>query len=117
MVKSNELRIGNIVTDEFGGERVIVSLNKKSIDFEYGITDMYDMCDPIQLSEEWLLKMGFEKTNGEFKKARFRIYQPVNYTGFLFCEGSLVLREIKYVNQLQNLYFALTGEELTYTSI
>ncbi len=68
---------------------------------------------PITLTEEWLLKFGFEKRsiiqendsyylNGEIvwvTKKGFRYFQNRNI--------------IQHVHQLQNLYFALTGEELT----
>jgi hypothetical protein len=85
----------------------------------------------IPLTEEWLLKMGFVKKEVTLKlyysdffinsEINFRLYWPENGRG-----ASLHLHpdptdwyppitddNIKYVHQLQNLYFALTGEELT----
>lgn len=63
---------------------------------------------PIPLTDEWLLKFGFIEFEAEyFKKDNFKIVKSFdNYwlDGF----GT----ELKYVHQLQNLYFALTGIEL-----
>jgi len=78
-----------------------------------------DLVKPIPLTEEWLLKFGFEKIT-EFSFCfdkficeyflqdiivSFRLkYNPAD---------SLFIRDIKYVHELQNIYFALTGSELT----
>ena len=84
-----------------------------------------DVFTPIPLTEEWLLKFGFNK---EYKKgyigidvfnSDFVLTEPLkmgewqtNYT-FQFETGSVPkFKEIEHVHQLQNLYFALTGEEL-----
>lgn len=110
-MKAQDLRIGNLVYRE----------NSKLINQK---TDVYSIenvnlqsaqkYEPIPLTEEWLLRMGLTK-NGreEFEFKRYRLYQTVSYVNFLFCEGNLVLREIKYVHTLQNLIHSLTGEELT----
>ena len=67
--------------------------------------------EPIPLTEEWLVKLGFEKLEGwddmyYFKIGDFQIYE-YNVSGYEFDDF-----EIKHVHQLQNLYFALTNEEL-----
>ena len=74
--------------------------------------------EPIPLTEEWLLKFGFNKTN-ESKDVEW--YKLNNFEVSTYNEGEvvyfvyqhLVLRHIMNVHQLQNLYFALTGTELT----
>ena len=67
----------------------------------------------IPLTEEWLLKFGFEKLEHIqlgvlYLKSQLRI-KP----SFMFAQwrGASV-GKIDYVHQLQNLYFALCGEEL-----
>jgi hypothetical protein len=77
--------------------------------------------DPIPLNEEWLLKMGFEKSNTfspiSYKKRRhkaafwIRKWKTEDYFRFDRYYSNAPI--VKYVHQLQNLYFALTGEELT----
>jgi len=66
---------------------------------------------PIPLNEEWLLKFGFVRDKLEvrtFYKGDFEIYLPI----FLQYKD-LVLNKCKHVHQLQNIYHALTGKELT----
>jgi len=72
-----------------------------------------DEFEPIPLTEEWLLKMGFVKY-----KSDVRFYQnsslkiKVHKNGYQF-RWSESLVYVKYVHQLQNLYHALTNNELT----
>ena len=71
---------------------------------------------PIPLTEEWLLKFGFEYSDlngdsGLWKIPPFQIYGK--YNQFIY-DYKL---DVNYVHQLQNLYFALTGEELTIKTI
>jgi len=76
---------------------------------------------PIALNEEWLLKFGFV-SDGE-KIASFDLeleeYSTLSVdingvwmVGYSYEWGGTT-KSIKYVHQLQNLYFALTGSELT----
>lgn len=125
MVKANELRIGNLVEYTFIGIRQIESGADIDHVFEAGRM-------PILLTEEWLERVGFEKRHkywepfvGDARGAWFDrgeivvmilkngkgIYRaiPTNGDEFGYIDGP----EIKYSHQLQNLYFALTGEELT----
>lgn len=83
---ANELRIGNWAYHQ-GAE---MELNVKR--FEYAVCK--ERCvglKPIPLTEEWLSRFGLNDNQ------HTRITIP---------------RNIKYVHQLQNLFFALTGEEL-----
>jgi hypothetical protein len=65
---------------------------------------------PIELTYQWLDKFGFEfKDAGDFghyySLEDFDLnqdYQPIDFDCI----------EIKYVHQLQNVYFSLTGKEL-----
>lgn len=128
-MKANELRIGNYV--------YLKSKNKwyeiaNGHDIDEG-TDSGDF-EPIPLTEEWLLKfrfidyrtlpnkitkkayfdikIGFYKKawNIELKQSKLRIYHFHNFWHVISpANGSI---GIEYVHQLQNLYFALTGEEL-----
>jgi len=71
---------------------------------------------PVPLTEEWLFEFGF--INDFSKDFRVRL---IGYRlgDFFITEKMKLLTsdinsvKIKYVHQLQNLYFALTGEELT----
>jgi hypothetical protein len=69
--------------------------------------------NPIPLTEEWLIRMGFEKSY--FENIPYFEKRCLTIDGCFFdvelMDGSKL--ELKSVHQLQNLYFALTNEELT----
>ena len=120
IMKANEFRIGNKLTN-FLGE--VFDCNAETIrSFESNYFP-YGKPLPIPLTEEWLLKFGFERIEDEIHGEITWDYQrdidshecwaEWNEIGQL--EGVMVdcvNRLIKYVHQLQNLYFALTNEEL-----
>jgi hypothetical protein len=110
-MKGKELRIGNWVRLHENEFQVNTS----------GINAAHHL-EPIPLTEEWLERFGFEKLNHQSKTW----YQTKTYKGDynfdIAIRGEYVslnhgLRTIKLgkmkVHQLQNLCFALTGEELT----
>jgi hypothetical protein len=144
-MKASDLRIGNWVKikEEFSERDIpletlefqIEGFNDGSNRYEEGAKQIlfwsiknkvfgtttsgsYDIeCEPILLTEEWLLKFGFNTTQWDnFNSHRLMIGNN-DYTIVIYsdgnCEiGDVVTCKIKYVHQLQNLYFALTGEEL-----
>ena len=113
-MEAKELRIGNLV------------LNKHDEIHEIGINDFmkffFPLMDgrgfkPIEISEEWLLKFRFVKDDFCSLYIRYTlnnitiIHDTKNNT-FLADGIKYKLVYLKYVHQLQNLYFALTNEEL-----
>ena len=85
---------------------------------------------PIPLTEEWLLKFGFDLEDNDLyilvvktsNKYRMDLWTRTerNLTIWLSVsqgndpdQTDTELKHIKHVHQLQNLYFALTEEELT----
>ena len=77
---------------------------------------------PIPLTEEWLLKFGFKfyEPLSHYRIVIDDVWYYVNKDFyFSFCNlkadesQHMPYKKLKYVHQLQNLYFALTGEELT----
>jgi hypothetical protein len=120
-MKANELRIGNLVNYNEGGIFKVIGIHEFGIDCEDEIETTYmeyENFKPIPLTEEWLLKFGFEERmfgwwsdvlflRTENRNGYFYDWQKTNQTTGTY---------IEYVHQLQNLYFALTGEELTFKS-
>jgi hypothetical protein len=130
-MKASDLRVGNWVSKH--GEYYQIT-SATIVSLERGESD----AEPIPLTEEWLLKFGFEfinydtdidEENGDFiyKEYRKKLY-GVGYTydivsspyavyqfqiDFKWCEKG-VAADLKYVHQLQNLYWCLRGEELTH---
>lgn len=76
--------------------------------------------DPIPLTEEWLLKFGFtydEIFGWSFSDSKTYFIMSYHSSAIITLETSeesiiSVPQNIRYVHQLQNLYFALTGKEL-----
>lgn len=118
-MEAKELRIGNYV-EGIGMEHPIRKIYD-SIQYNYK-TERYELDDidiqyfkPIPLTEEWLKKFGFESDEITFDKSGFTIGWFRNNEFYYLPVGQIIIRnkhQIKYVHQLQNLYFALTGEEL-----
>ncbi len=107
-MKANELRIGNLIQHNKG--------NNFFVNPNHLIVMMMDVShnyNPIPLTEEWLFKFGFEI--GYNQKKMLDVY--CKDFGLLIERsngGNFYYKKvfIQYVHQLQNLYFALTGEEL-----
>lgn len=136
-MNANELRMGNIVNllgYQRGHEFVFDGMpHEHTIDWysfskllQYKKGEMGFM-NPIPLTEEWLVKFGFDrkenicdewlmiKKNNESQlveiceNGNVRLWNGKSNWQQVY---SSLWCKIKYVNQLQNLYFALTGEEL-----
>jgi hypothetical protein len=111
-----ELRIGNWVYP-FDDINLVDSKNilRDCIQVQPKDFENTTHLEPIPLTEEWLERFGFENRNRDYFKGSFcvqyadRIFDHNNIFFFGYNGNSI---EIKYVHQLQNLYFALTGEEL-----
>ena len=104
---ANELRIGNLVEEPKGYTHRIETISENSKRKRY----------PIPLTEEWLVKFGFYWDSKKVYLCKnvdaYRI-RYVRSEVHLFQRSQLVIiPHMKHVHQLQNLYHALTGEELT----
>lgn len=130
-----ELRIGNLVSI-FNSICVIDTVALHGCwctllesEKDRSLTLEYDNAyiEPIPLTEEWLLKFGFEKNElsrdycfGEWKIPKtwgqplymgwYDSPNPEGEKGYII--DGVENYPIQYVHQLQNLIFALTGEEL-----
>ena len=123
-MEAKHLRIGNIVSIN-GADVTIKSIEYNSAIDEYFVRIFEDFrqikvshLEPIPIIEELLLVFGFAKVDridfGELKPcyAIFSLAVMIRHNSF-FVDWIGGNTEIKYINQLQNLYFALTGQELT----
>ena len=121
-MEAKELRIGNFATRK----RIIYEDNSfKTITVSYHDIEACSRnqkhFEPIPLTEEWLEKFGFTEAmydytvhTGEFYNNKIGLLKIVGGDKYQLSIGSKNLMVvIEYVHQLQNLYFALTGEELT----
>ena len=118
-----ELRIGNLVQDRHSEECGMIDI------VVLGIIDAMEnhSYQPIPLTEEWLKRFGFIRQGGRKiwvkDKLCIDLKELPNIRGE-FIEGWYIglkdlgnvlfhsFMKLDHVHQLQNLYFALTGEEL-----
>jgi hypothetical protein len=121
--------------DKFYGDEVYID------DWHYGTTELKE-CEPIKLNKEWLLKFEFEKWDASGRYSNeFESYErwvlhnrldgtsdfEVHLITSTYGGGEPYLQTVcsidederintqynlEYVHQMQNLFFALTGEEL-----
>jgi hypothetical protein len=121
-MKANELRIGNLFwfTDFHARkERVICGADIAYAEKEPDWLDAF--WTPIPLTEEWLIRFGFSKTESNeyyqfYDLDNFRVFLGIKVTQSVFvtwkdCQIEDSVNNLS-VHQLQNLYFALTGQEL-----
>lgn len=121
MIKASELRIGNTIWDDtrnkikWVNHRVISDLASSAEPLPYS---------PIALNPDWLRKCGF----GYIASENVSYYIRIGLNLLLEFDQNLVCRlaletpmyktiipssaEIKYLHQLQNIYFDHTGKEL-----
>jgi hypothetical protein len=118
-MKAQDLRIGNHVKDPYGKEIKLTSVDKTA-----------SMLSPIPLTEKWLFKFGFkynyfEDEDGYIISNNYILslgeYSELSIEDdFSFGIESKISDEtvcfdndiIESVHRLQNIYHALTGEEL-----
>jgi len=124
MMQANELKIGNLldylIVDKFDERKEWYE--ETTIDYE-DIRLCVDSNDyfnkhyaPIPITEEWLLKLGFVSNPYQ---DRYEIGKDIKL--HVECDktkGEVMLwiedlSHIKYVHQLQNLYYIMFYEELT----
>lgn len=131
-MKANELRIDNLVLyngivmkiseicspkplkDKKYSDKYIIEL----FDGAGLINCVIDYINSVPITEEWLFKFGFEKIEDTSWYCEYRIDKK-NIVSFdkddkeySYFNLSSRLCRLQYVHQLQNLYFALTQEEL-----
>lgn len=118
-MEAKELRIGNLIQSIHGDNCTCTEVDLDL--FEALNNDQYSEYDliPIILTEEWLLKFGFEKYDDGGELNGNDCFYGIKKTGIVIgltpkfnLSGYRPAKRIIYVHQLQNLYFALTGNEL-----
>lgn len=132
MIQANELRIGNWLQS-----KIPFQVTGENIEqFSRGVNHPTQLISPIPLTPEILKKCGFEENlggwylDGDIDQKSFRsddrkfawcmtlshvddndVHFRVGYSSVLINDAPA--RHIQYLHQLQNLYYSLTGKELT----
>lgn len=111
-MKASELRIGNIVQNVY--EDTFGISQETLCDFANGYVNL----NPVPLTEKWLLKFGLNNPTNEkpyhFKSSAVEfLHSEFQDELKCFCDDKPMFSfPCKYVHQLQNIYYSLTGEEL-----
>lgn len=138
MIQSKDLRIGNFISTTLGKAVSVKSISSDiaHVDIEgYRINQAYELAvlTGIPLSEGWLIKFGFDKVSDNDYRVGLSTGDGVELSIELLDEEACILRThnkdgslldgfdyayikpAKHVHQLQNLYHALTGTDLSLT--
>lgn len=105
---ARELRIGNAIWFDrkekvkWVNSRVIADIESQNNECLYS---------PITLTEEWLVNFGFKVDGKNYYTGLLQVERDLTY--FNVWVNASFTKTIKYVHQLQNMYFVLTGQELT----
>jgi len=130
----NQYRIGNTIHCILLGESNVLEIRNDGISIcnplnklnAYFIpNDEFRRLEPLPLTEEWLLRFGF-KDDEPFSILTLNKSVSMEYYQYRRTESKFTLvnnghvfelPHIQYVHQLQNLYFALTGQELEFAKV
>jgi hypothetical protein len=116
MIKANELRVGNWIASQYDDDPIKVTGGLIN-----AIENGMDECsvEGIPITPEILGKAGFSYhsyKNGHLyyinNSSGFTLLQSYGKLNFSYSQSQTYGKALTYVHQLQNLYFALTGEEL-----
>ena len=124
-MKATELRIGNYLNGRRGHVVVTEIRTNNSVKIHDNTSSFYvGIClIPIELTEDWLLKLGFEHNDyyNNYKVKAGDYFNSVKwgdeenewwYNNDSSDAGCYYVSCIKYVHELQNLYFAINKQEL-----
>ena len=111
-----ELRIGNYI--EYNGEIIKLDVSLLCC---YIQNELEFPLNPIPLTEETLLKFGFEKEGGYLSIGKLRgaitvckAERESDSLCYRWFVNNLKMTDLHFVHHLQNLFFSLCGEELTF---
>lgn len=112
---AKELRIGNTIINRLlssvSGE---YNVTVEVLEFLEKFPDQ-DTFYPILLTEEWLVRLGFENNGSLYWYKGYDYSLDTRASKFVVYSDYVTPiygTEVKYVHELQNLIYALTGEEL-----
>lgn len=122
-MKATELRIGNLINKK-ELQMTVENIGENGINYYHGAEfdnptsdyDEWEILSGIPLTEEWLLKFGFKENDFCFILGTLNLYtsQHGAWDYYAGCGNERQwVTSIRYIHQLQNLFFAITGKELT----
>lgn len=117
IMKVEELRIGNLLQPN---NRHLAAYGENNAFVTSIYEDKFVVCnhypgawfEPMPITEEWLVRLGFKS---EYTKVITNLgeLEIIHSNGIIVFYLNKIEFNIKHIHSLQNLYFALTNEELT----
>jgi len=139
-VLCNGFRIGNVfkINDDEPHYHIVLGTQGNIISFddfyndeeysEYNITEI-NAVEPVKITTKWLEKLGFKFIIRNMWELKIDFYTKLqfydnqddyitlhikNYKDMVFeSETYTYLKHIKHIHEVQNLFYSLTGRELT----
>ena len=119
-LQPQDLRLGITLYDSLRNKEIKLELKHFK---ELSISEkmFFERYKAIKLTKEKLLRFGFimsddEKYLMDEYIASFKADYPLWIGKEGCCQGETIKDNIKYVHELQNLYFSITGEELVFST-
>ena len=129
-MEKNEIRIGNIIYDSLNQSYdVIIGINNNdTVDFPFELNNDIHFVDGIKINSDIIKKLGFIQDNPteEFYVKTYNDPLDKNYikmnmffvnNRWTLCvilgeDSSMIMKKnIKYVHQIQNAFYSVTGQE------
>ncbi len=127
-MKANDLRVTNLIeNDRIVNAIIFIGYDSVELITPQGnnITARLELIKPVLLTKDWLLKLGAKKNqlpNGYWlsvanlkAELHFETFDNTDeiVTTLIGQTCELILDRIKYVHDLQNIYYSLTKTELS----
>lgn len=127
MIKITDLRRGNYLRSITPGQMseleyvTVQNLEGEAIYCKEGIGFNSEYGEGIPITEDWLIKFGFEKsslTHGWIIEGDLQIFPPTDSRSLWSIRAEVHIAEfhliavVHHLNELQNLIYVLTGAEL-----
>lgn len=124
---THELRLGNhIMFSEDGTVFEVTSIDINGMGVRNEDEEIWiehDVFEPIPLTEQWLLELGFRRHHADYSNDVLYIKNVPNNNEFEWGVypnelGSGIQiqyrRKLKYIHELENIYFSITNINLSY---
>lgn len=108
-MKNTEIRIGNYIKRK----GLVVQVDEQTF---WDMKNNPEEYEPIELNKDWLYRLGFKSFDcfdgTKYTKNLIEVFKPLDENIVFIDYSRSGNNYFKYVHQLQNIYHALTLEEL-----
>lgn len=103
----NEVMYGNYFREVYSGEIVeVIGIDEKTTMLSGNFPDKWQAVS-IPIDTDWLEKFGFRLINGRYVLGRYslKFMEQIGFDGYVVFVDDVKIRGIRYVHELQNLFF------------